>query len=158
MLHLHLRLFLVAHLFLERNLYTSGLKGYDYAKYNQVSYQEAYSVAEFWGIEDPVQSKSLMHLCELYVVCEPRVYCTNMIRQAAANALCMEIHIAHPLVQLPAERELMAYYCPIIKPHIEGRPQDSPQRCTIMWTVATSDIIRDIEVMAALDEHVKFNH
>ena len=74
------------------------------------------------------------------------------------NALCIEIHIAHPLVQLPAERELMAYYCPITKPHIQGRPQDSPQRCTIMWTVATSDIIRDIEIMAVLDEHVDFNH
>ena len=105
MLHLHLLLFLVAHLFLERDLYTSGLKEYDYAKYNRVSYQEAYTVAEFWGIEDPVQSKSLMHLCKLYVVCESRVYCTNMISQAAANTLSLEIHIAHLLVQLPAGRE-----------------------------------------------------
>ena len=47
-LHLHIRLFLLAHLFLERNLYTSGLRGHDYAKYDHVSYEEAMSVAGFW--------------------------------------------------------------------------------------------------------------
>ena len=52
----------------------------------------------------------------------------------------------------------MSFYCPIIKPNLEGQPRDSPQRCTIMWTVSTSDIIRDITIMAACDEHVDFNH
>jgi len=101
-LHLHIRLFLLAHLFLERNLYTSGLRGHDYAKYDHVSYEEAMAVAGFWGLVNPTESKLLMHLSELYCVCEPRVYCTVLLRQAAANAFVMEIHIAHPLVQLPA--------------------------------------------------------
>ena len=70
----------------------------------------------------------------------------------------MEVHIAHPLVQLPAGCELKEYYCPIVKPHAEGAPHDSPQLCTLMWTVSTPDIIRDIRIMAAIDKHVDFNH
>ena len=139
-------------------MYTAGLKGYDYSKFNQISYQEALSVVEFWGVEDPRNSKLLMHLSELFCVCEARTYCTVLLRQGISNCLCMEVHIAHPLVQLPAGRELKEYYCPIVKPHVEGAPHDSPQRCTLMWTVSTPDIVRDIRIMAALDEHVDFNH
>jgi len=66
------------------------LRGHDYAKYDHVSYEEALSVAGFWGVVNPTESKLLMHLSELYCVCEPRVYCTVLLWQAAANAFVME--------------------------------------------------------------------
>ena len=153
-----MRLFVVAQLFLERGLYTAGLKGHDYSKSQVVSGEEARSVLEFWGVDDPRKSLLLMHLSELYSVCEARTYCTPLVRQATANCLCMEMQIAHPLVQLPSGSELKQYYCPLIQPYLQGQPQQSPQRVTLMWTVATSDQVRDISVMAALDEHVDFNH
>ena len=158
MLHVHIRLYLVAQLFLERGLYTAGFKDYDCSKFSGVSYEEALSVAEFWGVSDPRSCALLMHLSEVYCVCEPRTYCTVLLRQAAANCLCMEIQIAHPLVQLPAGRDLIDFYCPLIKPFVNGTSEDSPQRCTLMWTVSTCDIERDIRIMAAMDEHVDFNH
>ena len=153
-----MRLFVIAQLFLERGLYTAGLKGHDYSKSQVVSGEEARSVLEFWGVDDPRKSLLLMHLSELYSVCEARTYCTPLVRQATANCLCMEMQIAHPLVQLPSGSELKQYYCPLIQPYLQGQPQQSPQRVTLMWTVATSDQVRDISGMAALDEHVDFNH
>ena len=104
MLHVHIRLYLVAQLFLERGLYIAGLKGYDYSKFSGVSYNEALSVVEFWSVSDPKSSCPLIHLSEVYCVCETRMYYiyTVLLRQAAANCSCMEIQIAHPLVQLPA--------------------------------------------------------
>ena len=116
MLHVHIRLYLVAQLFLEQGLYTAGLKGYDYSKFSGVSYKEALSVAEFWGVSDPRSSALLMHLSEVYCVCEPRTNCTVLFRQAAANCLCMEIQVAHPLVQLLAGRDLMNFYDSLINP------------------------------------------
>ena len=64
MLHLHIRLLLLAHLFLEHNLYTgiSGLTGHENAKNDQVLCEEAMSVAEFWYVVNPLESKLLVHL------------------------------------------------------------------------------------------------
>ena len=109
-------------------------------------------------MSDPRSCALLMHLSEVYCVCEPRTHCTVLLRQAAANCLCMEIQIAHPLVQLPAGRDLIDFYCLLIKPFVNCMSEDSPQRCTLMWTVSTCDIERDIRIMAAMDEHVDFNH
>ena len=99
-----------------------------------------------------------MHPSELYAVCEPRVYCSPVLRQGCCNALTMEIQIVHPLAQLPAARDLRCYYCPLLCPYFNGEAVRSPKRCTMMWTVSTCDIVRDIRIMAALDEHVDFNH
>ena len=157
-LHLHVRLYVVGQLFLERGMYTSGAKGYDYNSFDQVALNEACSVVEFWGVNNPSESRILMHLAELYCVSEPRVFCSPLVRQGCSNSLAMEIQIMHPLVQLPAGQELKQYYCPLLQPYMNGERCQSTKRCSMMWTVATSDIIRDIRVMAALDEHVDFNH
>ena len=157
-LHLHIRLHMLAHLFLEHRQYVSSLKWHKYDQFEQVARDEAQSVLAFWGCQYPSESKLLMHLSELYAVCEPRVYCSPLLRQGCCNALTMEIQIVHPLAQLPAARDLRCYYCPLLCPYFNGEAVRSPKRCTMMWTVSTCDIVRDIRIMAALDEYVDFNH
>ena len=104
-LHLHIWLYLLAQLFLEQgiNIYC-WVKNDDHSKFSGVSYDEALTVVEFWSVSDPKSSCPLIHLSEVYCVCETRMYYiyTVLLRQAAANCSCMEIQIAHPLVQLPA--------------------------------------------------------
>ena len=89
------------HIYISKNIYC-WVKNDDHSKFSGVSYNEALSVVEFWSVSDPKSSCPLIHLSEVHCVCEPRMYYTVLLRQAAANCSCMEIQIAHPLVQLPA--------------------------------------------------------
>ena len=120
-LHLHVRLYVVGQLFLERGMYTSGAKGYDYNSFDQVALNEACSVVEFWGVNNPSESRILMHLAELYCVSEPRVFCSPLVCQGCSNSLSMDIQIrpgAGPFFSGPgpgpAMDPLQAWYaCPV---------------------------------------------
>ena len=113
---------------------------------------------QFWGVESPLDSPELMHFGELHTMAENGVYCTELLRQAAANLFTLELHLYHPLAQLPDMHEVFDLYCTTVIPVKQGMPEASKIQRTLKWTVATPDVPRDLQTMAVLDEHIDFNH
>ena len=61
------------------------------------------------------------------------------------------------MAQLLDMYEVFNFYCTTVGPAKQGMPEASKILRTLMWTVATPDVPRDLQTMAVLDVHIDFN-
>ena len=68
--HFHIRLFLCGEVFRQRAQYITESFGFTYGSSSCVAYSLLREFAGFWGLNDPTESKLLLHLGEVFVMAE----------------------------------------------------------------------------------------
>ena len=156
--HFHIHLFLCGEVFRQRAQYITESFGFTYGSSSCVAYSLLREFAGFWGLNDPTESKLLLHLGEVFVMAEPAVYCSELFRQATANTLNKRICVYHPFTQLPHNKDAFEHYCPTYVPIRGGMAMTYDSCFTIMLTVSDSEVPKNLRLMALMDEHAMFNH